>query len=163
MESAQVAPNSEVVALYELVLSENSASDVKPGSNLFAASISYRKPDSESERQTESLAAEMPTEELLEQVNKNPDFRFTFTSITPPEPHPDFRFAAAVALFAQILQKSEYCGNGNIDTVLQLLQDSVGDDPQRKEFAELTSRIKEELSQLNGVVKSKNLPSDGKP
>ncbi|MBR6435910.1 MAG: von Willebrand factor type A domain-containing protein, partial [Thermoguttaceae bacterium] len=93
MESAQVAPNSSVVALYELALTENS-SDVKPGTTLFTAAITYSKPDSDSEPQTETLAADMPIPELLEQTNENSDFRF----------------AAGVALFAQILQKSEYSG-----------------------------------------------------
>ena len=146
MESAQVAANSSVVALYELALTENS-SEVKPGTNLFTATIAYSKPDSDSEPQTETLAADMPTSELLEQTGKNSDFRF----------------AAGVALFAQILQKSEYSGNGTIETVLQLTQDSVGDDPQRKDFVDMVRQVKESFVKQNDVLKSDDLQSESKP
>ncbi|MBR5709169.1 MAG: von Willebrand factor type A domain-containing protein [Thermoguttaceae bacterium] len=146
IQSAQVAANSEVVALYELALTENS-SEVKPGANLFTATIAYSKPDTDSEPQTETLVADMPTQERLEQTNKDPDFRF----------------AAGAALFAQIVQNSEYSGTGNLDAVLQLLKDSVGDDPQRQEFLELTTRIKQEVIKQNGVTKLNALPSESKP
>lgn len=133
--AAQVAANSEVVALYELALTDAAVtSDVKQGSNLFTASITYRKPDSTSEPQTETLDVDMPTTQQLEQTNENPDFQF----------------AAAVALFAQIVQNSEYSGNGNLETVLQLLENSVGDDPQRKEILELTTLVKQKLSSKTG-------------
>ena len=146
--AAQVAANSEVVALYELALTDAAVtSEFKPGSRLFTASISYRKPDSTSEPQTETLDIDMPSSQLLEQTNKNPDFQF----------------AAGVALFAQIVQNSDYSGNGNLDAVLQLLKDSVGDDPQRQEFLELTTRVKQELIKQNGVTKLNALPSESKP
>ena len=145
-ESAQVAVNSEVVALYELALTEN-LSEVNPGTTLFTASIAYSKPDSASEPQTETLAVAMPTQEQLEQTNKNPDFRF----------------AAGVALFAQILQKSEYSGNGNLDSVFQLTQDSAGDDPQRKEFVDLARQVKETFVNQNDSLKSNDSPSEIKP
>lgn len=148
IESAHIAANSEVVALYELVLTESPAeSEVKSDSNLFEAAVTYRKPDSTSERQTETVVAGMPSSQLLEQTNKNPDFRF----------------AAGVALFAQILQHSEYSGTGNIDTVCQLLQDSIGDDPQRKQFVELTLLVKEEFIKQKTVLKTEDLPTEGTP
>ncbi len=146
IESAQVAANSEVVALYELALTENS-SEVKPGTTLFTAAIAYSKPDSDSEPQTETLAADMPTQDLLEQTNENSDFRF----------------AAGVALFAQILQKSEYSANGTLETVLQLTQDSVEDDPQRKEFVDMARQVKETFVKQNDFSKSDDLQSESKP
>ncbi len=148
IQSSQVAANSEVVALYELALTDAAVtSEFKQGSNLFTASISYRKPDSTSEPQTETLGVDMPTQQALEQTSENPDFRF----------------AAGVALFAQLVQNSEYCGSGSLDAVLQLLKDSVGDDPQRQEFLELTTRVKQELIKQNGVTKLNALPSQSKP
>ena len=141
VESAQIAANTEVVALYELVLTDDSVlsnPEAKPNSALFVASIKYRKPDANaespatespaanSELQTETHNVDLPTPELLKDNGANPDFQF----------------AAAVALFAQILQKSEYSGNGTLDTVLQLAQNAEGDDPQRKEFVEQVRQIK---------------------
>ena len=145
MESAHVPANSSVVALYELALSEN-LSEVKPGANLFTATIVYSKPDTDSEPQTESLAADMPTQERLEQTNENSDFRF----------------AAGVALFAQILQKSEYSGNGTLETVLQLTQDSTGDDSQRKDFVNLVRQVKEISVKQTGVLKTDDSQSESK-
>ena len=84
----------------------------------------------------------MPTQQLLEQTSMNPDFRF----------------AAAVALFAQILQKSEYSGTGTLDTVLQLLQDSVGDDPQRKEFVALARQVKDAFVKQNNDSQPQGKP-----
>ncbi|MBR0237161.1 MAG: von Willebrand factor type A domain-containing protein [Thermoguttaceae bacterium] len=136
VESAQIAANTEVVALYELALTDDSVlsnPEVKPNSALFVASIKYRKPDANAERpdanaelQTETHNVDLPSAELLKDNGANPDFQF----------------AAAVALFAQILQKSEYSGNGSLDAVLQLAQNAEGDDPQRKEFVEQVRQIK---------------------
>lgn len=141
VESAQIAAKTEVVVLYELALTDDSVlsnPEVKPNSSLFVASIKYRKPEPNSERpdaerpaanselQTETHNVDLPSAELLKDNGANPDFQF----------------AAAVALFAQILQKSEYSGNGTLDTVLQLAQNAAGDDPQRKEFVEQVRQIK---------------------
>ena len=147
MESAQVAVNSEVVALYELALTESLSSEVKSGTNLFTATIAYSKPESSSEPQTETLAADMPTQEQLEQTSENSDFRFV----------------AGVALFAQLLQKSAYSGNGTLDTVLQLTQDSVGDDPQRKEFVDMARQVKDAFVNPNSALKSDDSQSENKP
>ena len=148
IQSSQVAANSEVVALYELALTDAAVtSEFKQGSRLFTASISYRKPDSTSEPQSETLDVDMPAQQALEQTSENPDFRF----------------AAGVALFAQLVQNSEYSGSGSLDAVLQLLKDSVGDDPQRRDFLELTTRVKQEAIKQNGVTKLNALPSQSKP
>lgn len=139
VESAQIVANKEVIALYELALTNDSVLS-NPGNkphNLFAASINYSKPDSDSKLQTETFNVDLPSPQLLEDDGANPDFRF----------------AAAVALFAQILQKSEYSGNGTLDTVLQLALNAAGDDLQRKEFVEMVRQIRETPLNRSSVPK----------
>lgn len=140
VESAQIVAGTEIIALYELALTDDSVLS-NPGdksdNNLFVASINYCKPDS-TDIQTETHNVDLPSPQTLELNGANPDFRF----------------AAAVALFAQILQKSDYSGNGTIDTVLELAHNAEGDDPQRKEFVELVRQIKGTPLNRDSVPKS---------
>jgi Ca-activated chloride channel family protein len=54
----------------------------------------------------------------------------------------DFKFASAVASFGMILRNSQYKGEANLDGVLELAGEGIGDDPYgyRAEFLELVRR-----------------------
>jgi Ca-activated chloride channel family protein len=56
----------------------------------------------------------------------------------------DFRFTAAVASFGMLLRDSHYKGNTTYDGVLEIAQESVGDDEfgYRREFLELVRKAK---------------------
>ena len=56
----------------------------------------------------------------------------------------DFRFAAAVAMFGQVMKGSEYKGEGTFDKAIQLAQSGYGNDSQgyRREFVRLMETAK---------------------
>lgn len=56
----------------------------------------------------------------------------------------DCRFAAAVALFGMVLRKSSYCGAGNIDMVMQIARNALGDDKghYRQEFLKMVKMVR---------------------
>jgi Ca-activated chloride channel family protein len=56
----------------------------------------------------------------------------------------DFRFAASVASFGMILRGSKYVGHANYDSVLEIAEESLGDNPEsyRREFVELVKLAK---------------------
>ena len=129
--SKDIAANSEIVVLYELALANPSDAAASPANNdnpplWFSVDVEYM--DAQTEAPIHKTVYTYPqSDSVLEQSAHDPDFQF----------------AAAVALFAQILQKSEYCGTGTFDTVSQLIKDSIGEDEQRKEFANLVDKAME--------------------
>lgn len=56
----------------------------------------------------------------------------------------DFRFAAAVAMFGQVMKGSEYKGEGTFDKAIELAQSAYGSDSQgyRREFVRLMETAK---------------------
>lgn len=56
----------------------------------------------------------------------------------------DFRFAAAVAMYSQILRNSQFKGNATYEEVLKLAKSSLGNDPNgyRREFVRLVETTK---------------------
>ena len=62
----------------------------------------------------------------------------------------DFRFASSVALFGMILRQSSHVGQGNLNTVLSLAKEGLGEDKHgyRQEFVELVTKAR----QLYGVT-----------
>ncbi|MBF0649709.1 VWA domain-containing protein [Dysgonomonas sp. GY75] len=56
----------------------------------------------------------------------------------------DFRFAAAVAMFGQVMKDSEYKGEGTFDKAIELAQSGYGNDSQgyRREFVRLMETAK---------------------
>ncbi|MDL2299936.1 DUF3520 domain-containing protein, partial [Bacteroides sp. OttesenSCG-928-E20] len=55
----------------------------------------------------------------------------------------DFRFAAAVAMFGQLLRNSDYKGDATHDKVITLAKSALGDDEQgyRREFVRLVQTV----------------------
>ena len=55
----------------------------------------------------------------------------------------DFRFAASVAGFGMLLRNSEYSGDANLQTLLKMASESVGDDQSgyRIEFVDLIRKV----------------------
>lgn len=131
VQPKDVAANSEFVVLYELALANPSTEDASSSNNdnwplWFSVDVEYL------DAQTDAACSK--TFNTYAQSD---------SSLEQRAQDPDFQFAAAVALFAQILQKSEYVGTGTFDAVSQLLKDSVGDDEQRKEFVTLVKKAAE--------------------
>ena len=57
----------------------------------------------------------------------------------------DFNFAMAVAMFGQMLRKSDFVGTSNYDKVLALARDGIDNDDYgyKMEFVRLVSAVKE--------------------
>ena len=128
VQPTDVAANSEVVVLYELALANPSGADAPPAAEdnpplWFSIEVLYIDAQSDTAC-SKTFKTYAQSDSVLNQTALDPDFKF----------------AAAVALFAQILQKSDYLGTGTFDTVAQLLKDSIGDNEQRKEFADLVEK-----------------------
>ena len=128
VQPTDVAANSEVVVLYELALSDSSGASPALSAEAtpplwFSIEVLYIDVQTETAC-SKTFKTHAQSDSILDQTDLDPDFQF----------------AAAVALFAQILQKSDYLGTGTFDTVVLLLKDSVGDDSQRKEFANLVDK-----------------------
>jgi Ca-activated chloride channel family protein len=56
----------------------------------------------------------------------------------------DFRFAAAVAMFGQLLRKSDFKGDGSYEKVITLAESGLGKDPKgyRREFVRIAETVK---------------------
>ncbi len=105
----------------------NAKKEVKPFANeLFLVKIRYKKPDGDVSTYRD-FPVEKPSAEELTRVERSKDFRF----------------AASVALFAQIFRNSQYTNGASFDTVQELLSGTIGDDPKRLEFQSLVKQAKE--------------------
>ncbi len=91
---------------------------------LFLVKIRYKLPDSDTS-EYKDFPVSIPNEKQLEQLQQSKDFRF----------------AAAVALYAQLLKKSSYTESASISLVKELLEGTIGDDAKRTEFKTLVDRV----------------------
>ena len=105
----------------------NAKKEAKPFVNeLFLVKIRYKKPDGDVSTYRD-FPVEKPSAEELTRVERSIDFRF----------------AASVALFAQIFRNSQYTNGASFGTVQELLNGTIGDDPKRLEFQSLVKQAKE--------------------
>lgn len=107
------------VALYEIV-----PAGYLPDSLLAMVKVFYRDPE-------DTVIKILPG-----QVN---------TTLQPfDEASADCRFAASVALFGMLLRKSSYCGKGNVDMVLEIAHNALGNDNggYRQEFLKMVKMVR---------------------
>ncbi len=97
---------------------------------LLVVSLRYKEPDGQT-----SSKIEIP----LSQPAAGGDGKSLATN-----PSRDFHFTTAVAGFGMLLRHSRYSGAMSFDTVLELAQGNMGDDPSgvRKEFIELVKKAR---------------------
>lgn len=133
VDAGEIGAGHRVTALYEVVpVGKNgrvdplrygqkpAASDARASSELAYVRLRYKKPDADSS-------------ELLEYpIRKG-------SVATLERLSPDFRFAASVAAFGQLLRGGKYVGNFGYDDVARLAQGALDEDPQgyRREFLSL--------------------------
>jgi Ca-activated chloride channel family protein len=97
-----------------------SASDARSGNELANVKLRYKTPQSD-------------TSELLE-------YPIAKSSVTTPDKlSADFRFAASVAAFGQLLRGGKYLGNFGYDDIERLARGALDEDPEgyRREFLSL--------------------------
>lgn len=133
VDAGEIGAGHRVTALYEVVPVGKSghvdplrygqkpaASDARASSELAFVRLRYKKPDADKS-------------ELLE-------YPIAKTSVATLERlSPDFRFAASVAAFGQLLRGGKYVGNFGYGDVEQLARGAVGEDTEgyRREFVSL--------------------------
>lgn len=139
-DAGEMGAGHTVTALYEVVpagVSSNYASKVddlkyqklpatKPTGNnsteMLTVKLRYKEPDAESSKKIE----------------------LTLTDHKKNEVSSDFRFAAAVAMFGQLIRNSEYKGEATYDKVIALAKTALDNDEKgyRKEFIRLAETAK---------------------
>jgi Ca-activated chloride channel family protein len=141
-DAGELGAGHSVTALYEIIPADGTdgGSSLKYQENRLSGEALSQK-----EMMTVKLRYKNPGEEdslLLEHV--------VYNKITDPaSTDDDFRFAASVAMWGMLLRDSQYSGNSTYDTVLELAQQSKGEDPAgyRGEFIRLVS-LSRELDRL---------------
>jgi Ca-activated chloride channel family protein len=133
VDAGEIGAGHRVTALYEVVpVGKNgrvdplrygqapAASDARMGNELAFVRLRYKKPDAD-----DSKLLEYP-------ISKG-------SVATLDKLSPDFRFAASVAAFGQLLRGGKYVGNFGYDDVAQLARGAMGEDTEgyRREFLSL--------------------------
>jgi Ca-activated chloride channel family protein len=133
VDAGDIGAGHRVTALYEVIPvgksgrldplrygSQSAAGDARASNELANVKLRYKKPQSD-------------TSELLEY----PIVKSAVT--TPDQLSADFRFAASVAAFGQLLRGGKYVGNFGYDDVAKLARGALDDDPEgyRREFLSL--------------------------
>ena len=141
IDAVEIGAGHTVTALYELALvnsdsrlidplryAEQSPTNIQPAGELAFVRLRYKAPDG-----GQSRLIELPVQVSAIQALDAAD--------------PEFRFAAAVAAFGQLLKGGEYVGNYGFDDVVQLAAGARGEDPfgYRGEFLGLV-RLADSLS-----------------
>jgi len=143
-DAGEIGAGHTVTALYEVIEVKGQEPDkdkyelkyqetnVKPEAHkskeVLTVRIRYKDPDGKKSREISKVLLDNPVK--LKNSSNN------------------FKFSAAVAEFAMILRDSEFKGNSNIESVLELAKDSKGKDAfgYRAEFLNLAERVKVLLS-----------------
>jgi len=152
VDAGEIGAGHRVTALYEVVPvgktghvdplrygQRPAAKDARDSNELAFVRLRYKKPDAD-------------TSQLLE-------YPIAKGSVATLERlSPDFRFAASVAAFGQLLRGGKYVGNFGYDDVAQLARGGVGEDAEgyRREFLSLVkladSLTPKETAQVSDVA-----------
>ncbi|MDO4570744.1 MAG: von Willebrand factor type A domain-containing protein, partial [Planctomycetia bacterium] len=152
-DSGDIGAGHSVVALYEIVPVGAIPPDVQR-----VDAPRYQTPPAEGEKSAGESEKESAESAVPEEVRpewlfvklryKKPDENESSLIEFPVEYHPtesaeaseDFRFASGVALFALLLRDSDYAYNATIDDARRLVEGSVGEEAERKEFCTLIEK-----------------------
>lgn len=128
-DAGELGSGASVTAFYEIVPADSTetpelkyqTSELSGSDELMTVKVRYKEPNG-----TESKLIEMPVSGEMTNT-----------------PSQDFSFAAAVAELGMILNNSEYSGTADINSVLQLARDGIGEDKFgfRTEFLHMVDLI----------------------
>lgn len=161
--SGDMGAGDSIVALYEIVPVGVDVPAQASADNSAADKSRYAQPEEESAAENESSKPEsekktdstfnnelflakalykFPESDTLE-CKEFPVRLPNAAALQTAEQSRDFRFAAAVALYAQLLRHSAYTGSATLNTVKELLQGATENDPRRTEFKTLVEKTPE--------------------
>ena len=124
-EIIPVKEKGEASSAYELKYQETTIKgEARDTNEILTVSIRYKEPDGD----TSKLVSTLLRGESLE-LKRTSD---------------NFRFSAAIAMFAMILRDSEFKGDSSLEGVRKLARSALGDDPftYRAEFLQIVERTK---------------------
>lgn len=117
VDGGEIGAGHRVTALYELELAHN------PAPKLATVRLRYKQPEGQS---SQEVLAEFATSRIPAQFAQTSE---------------DFRFAVAVAAFAEVLRGSELARNWSLQTVAQLARESsASDNAERQELIGLIAK-----------------------
>lgn len=139
-DAGEMGAGHTVTALYEIIptgISGNIPGSIDPLKYQTETNINTQTGNS-SELLTVKLRYKTPEEEKSKKIEKS------VTDTDKDNVSPDFRFASAVAMFAQLLRNSDYKGEATYDQVIETAQRSLSFDPEgyRAEFVRLVQSAK---------------------
>ena len=139
-DAGEMGAGHTVTALYEIIptgISGNIPGSIDPLKYQTETNINTQTGNS-SELLTVKLRYKTPEEEKSKKIEKS------VTDTDKDNVSPDFRFASAVAMFAQLLRNSDYKGEATYDQVIETAQRGLSFDPEgyRAEFVRLVQSVK---------------------
>lgn len=139
-DAGEMGAGHTVTALYEIIptgISGNIPGSIDPLKYQTETNINTQTGNS-SELLTVKLRYKTPEEEKSKKIEKS------VTDTDKDNVSPDFRFASAVAMFAQLLRNSDYKGEASYDQVIETAQRGLSFDPEgyRAEFVRLVQSAK---------------------
>ena len=139
-DAGEMGAGHTVTALYEIIptgISGNIPGSIDPLKYQTETNINTQTGNS-SELLTVKLRYKTPEEEKSKKIEKS------VTDMGKDNVSPDFRFASAVAMFAQLLKDSDFKGEATYDKVIETANKGLSFDPEgyRAEFVRLVQRAK---------------------
>ena len=139
-DAGEMGAGHTVTALYEIIptgISGNIPGSIDPLKYQTETNINTQTSNS-SELLTVKLRYKTPEEEKSKKIEKS------VTDMGKDNVSPDFRFASAVAMFAQLLKDSDFKGEATYDKVIETANKGLSFDPEgyRAEFVSLVQSAK---------------------
>lgn len=139
-DAGEMGAGHTVTALYEIIptgISGNIPGSIDPLKYQTETNINTQTSNS-SELLTVKLRYKTPEEEKSKKIEKS------VTDTDKDNVSPDFRFASAVAMFAQLLKDSDFKGEATYDKVIETANKGLSFDPEgyRAEFVRLVQSAK---------------------
>lgn len=115
VDAGELGAGHEVTALYEIYTRNN---EIPVNEDLYDVKLRFKEPDGE-ESKLIHVMSDGRTYESLRRINS------------------EFRWALAVAEFGLLLRDSEYQGDADIDSIINMAEDSTNRSEYREEFIDL--------------------------
>ncbi|BEG63375.1 vWA domain-containing protein [Coprobacter fastidiosus] len=154
-DAGEMGAGHTVTALYEIIptgISGNIPGSIDPLKYQTETNINTQTSNS-SELLTVKLRYKTPEEEKSKKIEKS------VTDMGKDNVSPDFRFASAVAMFAQLLKDSDFKGEATYDKVIETANKGLSFDPEgyRAEFVRLVQSAKGLNKQALNFIKNLSL------
>ncbi|MBD3675188.1 MAG: VWA domain-containing protein [Planctomycetaceae bacterium] len=139
-DAGEIGAGHTVTALYQLIPAGEEPAEKEVDELEFQKPLKPSKAAKNGDMMVVKLRYKQPT------ADKSQLLKMNVADKSKPlvEMSRDFQFASAVASFGMILRGSQFKGHANYDSVLEIAESSLGENPEsyRQEFVELVKRAK---------------------